>query len=90
MTPPPPKPKPTRGMPRSLLYALIPGGFLLIVLILVFTGFFTQEVTDDAPGVMDQPPAPTQQAPDQHLSLARRVGPGAFDTTAITFKEITP
>ena len=64
MTPPPPKPDPKRGMPRSLLYALIPGGFLLIVLILVFTGFFAQEVTDEPGGVMDQPPTSTQPAPD--------------------------
>lgn len=61
MTPPPPKP--TRGMPRSLIFALIPGGFLLIILILVFTGFFTQEVTHDGQGVMDQPPAATDGPP---------------------------
>lgn len=52
-------PKPTRGMPRSLFYAMIPAGFLLLILILVFTGFWTQEVTD-SPGVM-QEPAGTQQ-----------------------------
>lgn len=63
MTPPPPKPKPARGMPRSLIYALIPGGFLLIILILMFTGFWTQDVTHDGPGTMDQPPAATQGQP---------------------------
>ena len=68
MTPPPPKPAPKRGMPRSLLYALIPGGFLLIVLILVFTGFFAQEVTEEPGGVMDQPPATSQPAPDAPAS----------------------
>ncbi|WP_304616999.1 nicotinate phosphoribosyltransferase [Paracoccus sp. (in: a-proteobacteria)] len=38
-----PQPEPKRGMPRSLLYALIPGGFLLLVAIMVFGGWATQE-----------------------------------------------
>lgn len=48
-------PKPSRGMPRSLLYALIPGGFLLLVLILVLTGVFSQEPIEEAPTTVDQP-----------------------------------
>lgn len=39
-------PKPKRGMPRSLIYALIPGGFVLLVLILMLSGWWTSE-TDD-------------------------------------------
>ncbi|MFC0201537.1 hypothetical protein [Paracoccus rhizosphaerae] len=34
------EPKPARGMPRSLIYMLIPGGFLLLVLVLVLSGVF--------------------------------------------------
>ena len=49
------QPKPTRGMPRSLLYALIPGGFLILVLILFLTGFWTQETTDETPPVTEEP-----------------------------------
>lgn len=37
------QPDPKRGMPRSLLYALIPGGFLLLVAVMVFGGWATQE-----------------------------------------------
>lgn len=48
-------PKPSKGMPRSLLYALIPGGFLLLVLILVLTGVFSQEPIEDSPTMVDQP-----------------------------------
>ncbi|MGP9806358.1 hypothetical protein [Paracoccus sp. NSM] len=40
---PAPQPDPKRGMPRSLLYALIPGGFLLLVAVMVFGGWATQE-----------------------------------------------
>lgn len=36
---PKPEPKPTRGMPRSLLYALIPGGFILLVVIMLLSGW---------------------------------------------------
>lgn len=49
------QPKPSRGMPRSLLYALIPGGFLLLVLILVLTGFWSQEPIEEQPTVIEQP-----------------------------------
>ena len=37
------EPKPKRGMPRSLLYMTIPAGFLLLVLIMVLSGFFTTD-----------------------------------------------
>ncbi len=37
------EPKPNRGMPRSLLYALIPGGFLLLVVGMFLVGFWKQE-----------------------------------------------
>ncbi|WCR00971.1 hypothetical protein [Paracoccus aestuarii] len=36
-------PKPKRGMPRSILYAMIPGGFLVLVLIMTLTGWFSAE-----------------------------------------------
>ncbi|MCC5968531.1 MAG: hypothetical protein JJU15_01120 [Pararhodobacter sp.] len=58
-------PKPTRGMPRSLIFAMIPAGFLLIILILVFSGFWTQEVTDTPPTMVPEEPAQTEQAPAQ-------------------------
>lgn len=47
--------KPTRGMPRSLLYAMIPGGFLLLILILFLAGFWTQETTEQTPPVVEEP-----------------------------------
>ena len=47
--------KPTRGMPRSLLYAMIPGGFLLLILILFLAGFWTQETTEQTPPVVEVP-----------------------------------
>ena len=60
----PPNPKPSKA--RILLFAMIPGGFLLLVAVLIFTGFWTQEVTDTG-GTMDQPapvelPTPTDPA----------------------------
>ena len=38
-----PEPKPSRGMPRSLLYALIPGGFILMVVLMMLFGRAEQE-----------------------------------------------
>lgn len=49
------KPKPSRGMPRSLLYAMIPGGFLLLVLIMVWTGQSREEAEEEPPTVIEQP-----------------------------------
>ncbi|WP_333714983.1 hypothetical protein [Yoonia sp.] len=43
----PQDPKATRGIPRSLIYAMIPIGFILLVLFLIFSGAVTQEVADD-------------------------------------------
>lgn len=60
-------PKPTRGMPRSLIFAMIPGGFLLIILILMFSGFWTQEET----------PTPTTIVPDP----AEQTAPAAPTTS---------
>ncbi|MFC0341153.1 hypothetical protein [Paracoccus niistensis] len=37
------EPKPSRGMPRSLLYALIPGGFILMVVLMMVFGRAEQE-----------------------------------------------
>lgn len=50
----PQDPKTTRGMPRSLIYAMIPLGFLLLVLFLIFSGAFTQEVVDDPNVVVEE------------------------------------
>lgn len=46
----PPRPKPKRGMPRSLIYALIPGGFILLVIVMVFSGW----VVEDEPAPMTE------------------------------------
>lgn len=56
------EPKPTRGMPRSLIFAMIPLGFILLVVILFLTGFWTQETTDETPPAVEQP---TQQPAEQ-------------------------
>ena len=52
-----PKPKPSRGMPRSLIYAMIPLGFILLVLIMVVSGYWTEETAED-PGVVEQELSP--------------------------------
>ncbi|WFE76552.1 hypothetical protein [Roseinatronobacter sp. S2] len=49
------KPKPSRGMPRSLLYAMIPGGFLLLVLIMVLAGQSRDEAEEEPATVVEQP-----------------------------------
>jgi len=49
------KPKPSRGMPRSLLYAMIPGGFLLLVLIMVLAGQSREDAEEEPPTVIEQP-----------------------------------
>jgi TRAP-type C4-dicarboxylate transport system permease small subunit len=53
-------PKPARGMPRSLIYAMIPGGFILLILILILSGFWTQEATDGPATVVEEPAAPVE------------------------------
>ena len=43
-------------MPRSLIYALIPGGFVLFVLIMVLGGWWTAENEEElnmAPGALE-------------------------------------
>lgn len=58
------EPKPRRGMPRSLIYAMIPGGFLLLILILFLAGFWTQEESDvPQPPPAQAPAAAPAQAP---------------------------
>lgn len=56
-----PEPKPTRGMPRSLLYAMIPLGFILIVVALIFLGVFTRETAEQPATV--EPLSPANQTP---------------------------
>lgn len=65
-------PKPTRGMPRSLLYAMIPGGFLLLILILFLMGFWAQEVTDDPTDRIQEPAGASQPG-----STPEATGPAA-------------
>jgi len=43
------RPEPKRGMPRSLIYAMIPIGFVLIVLFMVLGGEAVQEDVIPAP-----------------------------------------
>lgn len=50
-------PKPARGMPRSLLYAMIPGGFVLLVVIMLLSGWWATETDDEVevgPGVAEE------------------------------------
>lgn len=55
------QPKPSRGMPRSLIYAMIPIGFILLVLIMVFYGNWTEETTSEPDTVVDEPLEPNGQ-----------------------------
>lgn len=66
-------PKTRRGIPRSLIYALIPGGFLLLVAILFLMGFWTQEASDVPSGTM-QLPAPTPSTPDTEAQVPPTAG----------------
>lgn len=54
-------PKPTRDLSRSLIYAMIPLGFILLVLVLITSGFWTQDVTEEPPVIVDEPPAPLNE-----------------------------
>ena len=59
----PPKqsdPKPSRGMPRSLIYAMIPLGFILLVLIMVSFGNWREETAPE-PGSVEEPLEPADQ-----------------------------
>ncbi|MGY6535801.1 MAG: hypothetical protein ACXIVG_10685 [Pararhodobacter sp.] len=58
------EPKPTRGMPRSLIFAMIPLGFVLLVLVLLLTGFWTQETTDETSPAVDLPTEQPVVAPE--------------------------
>jgi amino acid transporter len=52
--------KPTRAMPRSLIFAMIPAGFILLVVILIVIGRITQEAADHPPATVPDP-GPVQQ-----------------------------
>jgi len=54
-------PKPTAGMPRSLLYAMIPIGFILLVVALLILGFWTRETTEPPGGAGEEPTVPANQ-----------------------------
>ena len=60
------EPNPSRGMPRSLLYALIPGGFLLmVVLMLVFGRSEEEQAPPPAPVNSAAPAVPTGTAAER-------------------------
>ncbi|ARU00265.1 hypothetical protein [Yoonia vestfoldensis] len=56
-------PKSTRAMPRSLIYAMIPIGFLLLVLVLILSGVLTQEAVDDPRVVVEDEDQTVQDRP---------------------------
>ncbi len=59
-----PEPKPKRGIPRSILYALIPAGFLIMVAFMVLSGRDTAETaTEAAIEAEETVPLPTEVAP---------------------------
>lgn len=59
-----PDPKPKRGMPRSILYALIPAGFLIMVAFMVLSGRDSAETaTEAAIEAEETVPLPTEVAP---------------------------
>lgn len=43
-----PEPKPSRGMPRSLIYALIPAGFLILVAFMMLSGRDNADTASEA------------------------------------------
>ena len=55
-----PEPKPSRGMPRSLLYALIPGGFILMVVLMLVFGRGAEEAAEPTDTVPLMSPAAEQ------------------------------
>ena len=57
-----PEPKPSRGMPRSLIYALIPAGFLLLVVLMLLFGRAEQEEAEAGPPEQVEAVEPTGQA----------------------------
>ncbi len=58
-----PEPKPSRGMPRSLLYALIPGGFILMVVLMLIFGRTSDEQTGPVETVPVMPEASQDATP---------------------------
>ncbi|GHG28547.1 MULTISPECIES: hypothetical protein [Paracoccus] len=58
------EPEPKRGMPRSLLYALIPLGFVLLVAWMVLSGRDSAETAGEAAVETNETvPAPVDGAP---------------------------
>lgn len=58
------EPKPSRGMPRSLIYALIPAGFLIMVAFMVLSGRDRSETAAEAAvETTDTAPLPIENAP---------------------------
>jgi len=43
------EPKPRRGMPRSLIYALIPAGFIVMVVVMVLGSWTGQTEVEPEP-----------------------------------------
>lgn len=59
-----PEPKSSRGMPRSLLYALIPGGFILMVVLMLVFGRAEEEQAGP-PGQVETVAPPTGTAAER-------------------------
>ena len=58
------EPKPSRGMPRSILYALIPAGFLIMVAFMVLSGRDRSETAAEAAvETTETVPLPIESAP---------------------------
>ncbi|WP_347139403.1 hypothetical protein [Paracoccus sp. SSK6] len=58
------EPKPSRGMPRSLIYALIPAGFLIMAAFMVLSGRDTTETAAEAAAeATNTVPQPVENAP---------------------------
>ena len=58
------EPKPSRGMPRSLIYALIPAGFLIMVAFMVLSGRDRSETAAEAAvETTETAPLPIENAP---------------------------
>ena len=57
-----PEPKPSRGMPRSLIYALIPAGFVILVALFVMSGRDSAETATEAAAEAEETvPQPTEE-----------------------------
>jgi TRAP-type C4-dicarboxylate transport system permease small subunit len=57
-------PKPSRGMPRSLIYAMIPLGFILLVIVMIAVGVWSEDSAPPPPVVEDDLVVPEERRID--------------------------